>query len=53
MVVGDTIAVAATPRAMDPSAVIVVAALRCPAEDGRTGGGPIWYPGGRMGPMYP
>jgi len=51
MVVGDTIAVAATPRAMDPSAVIVVAALRCPTEDGRTGGGPIWYPGGSMGPM--
>ena len=46
----DTMAVAATPRAMDPSAVIVVATFRCPTEDGRTGGGPSWYPGGSTGP---
>ncbi len=47
----DTTAVAATPRAMDPSAVTVVATLRAPADDGRAGGGPSWYPGGSTGPM--
>ena len=36
----DTIAVAPTPRAIDPSAVIVVATFRCPTGDGRPGGGP-------------
>jgi len=49
----DTIAVAATPRAIDPRAVTVTATFRDPIEDGRTGGGPIWYPGGSMGPTYP
>jgi hypothetical protein len=46
----DTIAVAATPRATEPSAVMVVATFRAPAGDGRTGGGPSWYPGGSTGP---
>jgi len=46
----DTIAVAATPIAMDPSAVIVVATLRAATSDGRDGGGPSWYPGGSIGP---
>ena len=49
----DTIAVAATPRAMEPRAVTVVATLRWPMAGGLAGGGPIWYPGGSMGPMYP
>jgi hypothetical protein len=33
--------------------VTVTATFRDPIEDGRTGGGPIWYPGGSMGPTYP
>lgn len=49
----DTIAVAPTPRAIDPRAVTVIATFRDPTEEDRTGGGPIWYPGGSMGPMYP
>ena len=49
----DTSAVAATPRAIEPRAVTVVATLRCPMADGLAGGGPICYPGGSMGPMYP
>jgi hypothetical protein len=46
----DTIAVAATPRATEPSAVTVVATFRAPTGEGRTGGGPSWYPGGSTGP---
>ena len=46
----DTMAVAPTPRAMDPSATIVAATVCWLAVDGRTGGGPIWYPGGSTGP---
>jgi hypothetical protein len=49
----DTIAVAPTPRAIDPRAVTVIATFRDPTEEDRTGGGPIWYPGGSMGPTYP
>src|ERR1700733_7465313 len=48
-----TTAVATTPRPIEPRAVTVIAVLRCPAGDGRTGGGPGWYPGGSMGPTYP
>jgi hypothetical protein len=47
----DTTAVAPTPRAMDPSAVTVVATLRWLTAGGRVGGGPIWYPGGSIGPV--
>jgi hypothetical protein len=46
----DTIAVAATPRATEPSAVMVVATFRAPTGEGRAGGGPSWYPGGSTGP---
>ena len=47
----DTTAVPATPRAMDPRAVRVVATFRCPIGPGLAGGGPSWYPGGSTGPM--
>ena len=45
----NRIAVAPTPRAIDPRAVMVVATCG-PTGAGRAGGGPTWYPGGNMGP---
>jgi hypothetical protein len=48
----DTIAVPATPNAMDPSAMNVIATLCCPTDGagGRDPGTGTWYPGGSIGP---